>query len=59
MSDRIDPVELAQELAKIATSSTSDAATGRRLVQLVERLMQAAGLPPGKGEAETPGPRRT
>lgn len=47
MSDRIDIVELAREIAKIA-SKTDDAETGRLLMELVERLLKEAGLPPGR-----------
>jgi hypothetical protein len=45
MSHVIDLVELAHEIAGIA-STTTDPETGRRLLKLVEKLMQAAGLPP-------------
>jgi hypothetical protein len=45
MSDRIDVVELAREIAKIA-STTTDPETGRLLMELVERLLEQAGLPP-------------
>jgi len=41
----IDIVELAHDIATIA-SRTSDAETGRRLMAVVERMLQAAGLPP-------------
>jgi hypothetical protein len=44
MSDRIDVVELAHEIAKIA-STTTDPDTGRQLMKLVERLLGQAGLP--------------
>jgi len=46
MSNNIDLLELAHEIASIA-STTTDPETGRLLVGLVEKLMQAAGLPPG------------
>jgi hypothetical protein len=46
MSDKFDVVELARELAKIA-SATKDQETARRLMELVERLLNAAGLPSG------------
>jgi hypothetical protein len=45
MTKRIDVVELAHELSKIA-STTSDPATGRQLMEVVERILRAAGLPP-------------
>jgi hypothetical protein len=48
MADKIDIVKLARELAKIA-SSTSDPDTGRQLMEVVEMLMRAVGLPPGSG----------
>jgi len=41
----IDPLEVADELAEIA-STTTDAATGEKLVKLIERLLAANGLPP-------------
>ena len=44
MADEIDPVELACEIAGIA-SATGDPETGRRLVNLVDRLLTTAGLP--------------
>ncbi len=46
MPDKIDVAELAREIAKIA-STTSDPETGRRLMEIVEILMRAVGLPPG------------
>jgi hypothetical protein len=46
MHDAIDLVELAHEIATIA-STTTDPETGRRLLELVEKLMRVAGLPPG------------
>lgn len=46
MSDPLDVLELARELARLA-STTSDQETGRRLMELVERLLRTAGLPPG------------
>ncbi len=46
MADKIDVAELAREIAKIA-STTSDPETGRRLMEIVEILMRAVGLPPG------------
>jgi hypothetical protein len=48
MTVKIDGVELAHELAEIA-STTSDPNTGRQLMEIVERIMRAAGLPPGTG----------
>jgi hypothetical protein len=45
MSDKIDVLELAHEIAEIARR-TRDADTGRRLMDLVERLLRASGLPP-------------
>lgn len=49
MSDKFDVVELARELARIA-STTSDPETGRLLLELVDRLLRQAGLPPARGE---------
>jgi len=48
MTDTIDVVELAHELAEIA-STTSDPETGRQLMEVVERIMRVVGLPPGSG----------
>lgn len=45
MSGKIDVVELAHELTKIA-STTSDPDTGRQLMEVVERILRAMGLPP-------------
>jgi hypothetical protein len=45
MTDRIDPVELADELAEVARTTT-DAATGARLIKIVKRLLENAGLSP-------------
>ena len=46
---------LAHRLALIA-SATSDAETGRRLLEVVEELLQLAGLPAaGCGGGDTPG----
>ena len=55
MNDTIDAVELAHELAEIARTTT-DADTGRRLIEVVERLLVAAGLPldDGEGGGELP-----
>jgi hypothetical protein len=46
MSDRVDIVELAREIAKIA-SATTDSETAQLLLVVVERLLRAAGLPSG------------
>lgn len=46
MTYLIDVAELARDLAKIA-GATSDPETGRQLMEIVERLHQALGLPPG------------
>lgn len=48
MTDTIDVVELAHELAKIA-SETSDPEIGRQVMEVVERILRAAGLPPDRG----------
>jgi len=48
MTDKIDVVELAHALTRIA-STTSDPETGRQLMEVVERILSAAGLPPGNG----------
>jgi hypothetical protein len=53
MRDRIDIVELAGELAEIART-TRDAATGTRLMHVVDRLLGEAGLPPLVGGGEPP-----
>jgi hypothetical protein len=45
MTDRINIVELADELAEIARATT-DAAAGARLMKVVDRLLAEAGLPP-------------
>ena len=45
MTDGINVLELARELARIA-STTSDLETAQLLMELVERLLVAAGLPP-------------
>ena len=44
MSGRMDIVELAREIAKIA-SATKDEETARLLLGIVERLLRSAGLP--------------
>ena len=46
MSDPIDVLELARELAKLA-ATTRDQETGRQLMELVEKLLRATGLPAG------------
>ena len=55
MTNKMDPVELARELGEIARTTT-DPETGRRLAELVKRLLAAAGLPPDDepGGGETP-----
>ena len=45
MSGAEDFVDLARELASLA-STTSDPATARQLMKIVERLLGEAGLPP-------------
>jgi len=45
MTTSVDLMEVARELGEIAAAS-SDPETGRRLVNLVNRLLTAAGLPP-------------
>jgi hypothetical protein len=47
MSEKVDIVNLAHELAEIA-STTSDPETGRRLMEVVEKILRAAGLPSGR-----------
>ena len=44
MTNSIDPVALADEIAEIART-TNDRETGRRLLELVNKLLEAAGLP--------------
>ena len=54
MSEAIDPLALADELAEIART-TRDPLTGQRLMSLVRRLMEQAGLPPDEaGGGEPP-----
>ncbi len=54
MSGEEDFVELARELASLA-STTSDPVTARRLMDIVERLLGEAGLPPCEhGGGDTP-----
>ena len=45
MSAKIDNVELARALAEIARTTT-DQNTARLLLELIERLLREAGLPP-------------
>jgi hypothetical protein len=49
-TDKINIVELADELAEIART-TSDTATGVRLMKIVKRLLAEAGLRPPDHEA--------
>jgi hypothetical protein len=49
MTEKIDIVELAQELAESA-STTGDPATGRKLTGVVERILAALDLPAGCGD---------
>jgi hypothetical protein len=44
MCDELDPLELANAIAEIART-THDPETGMRLLQLVNQLLTAAGLP--------------
>jgi hypothetical protein len=55
MPNRIDPEQLAREIAEIART-TSDPETGRLLVRLIGRLLTAAGYPPldAEGGGEPP-----
>ena len=46
MAPYIDLVDLAGEITEIATATT-DAETARRLLELVDRLLTAAGFPGG------------
>lgn len=48
MTERVDLVELAREMAFIA-SMTNDPNAGRRLMELVDKLLREAGLPAGTG----------
>jgi hypothetical protein len=48
MTVSLDVVELAHELTRIA-SATTDPETGRQLMEVVERILCAAGLKPGTG----------
>jgi hypothetical protein len=45
MANNIDLEEFARTIAEIA-STTNDPDTARRLIELVERLLRDAGLPP-------------
>jgi hypothetical protein len=49
MSDKVDIVELAREIARIA-SKTSDPETGLLLIELVERLLRTVGMSPGSDQ---------
>jgi hypothetical protein len=51
MSGEMDLVELARALAAIA-SETKDAETGQQLLQLVDRLLTAAGLPAPRNKSD-------
>ena len=56
MSEEMDPLRLADELADIART-TRDPVTAQRLMSLVARLMEQAGLPPDEaGGGEPPNP---
>jgi hypothetical protein len=48
-----DILDLAEELAEIA-SETTDRKTGTRLMAVIESLLQEAGLPPGGGGGRPP-----
>jgi hypothetical protein len=48
MTDRTDLENVASEIAEIART-TKDLETGRRLMELVARLLTEAGLSPGGG----------
>jgi hypothetical protein len=48
MTDEIDAVELARELAEIARTTT-DPRTGELLIELINRLLGGAGLPSDDG----------
>jgi hypothetical protein len=45
MANKIDLEDLARAIAEIA-STTNDPDTARRLIELAERLLRDAGLPP-------------
>lgn len=50
MANPLDPIELARKIAGIA-SKTRDPDTGLELIELVDRLLTEAGLPPhGAGQ---------
>jgi len=58
METRIDVLELATEIAEIA-GTTTDRKAARRLLDLADRLLSEAGLPPLTGEGggdPPPGP---
>ena len=56
MASKSNPEELAHRLAAIA-SATNDAETGCRLLEIIEELLAAAGLPHvgGIGGGDVPG----
>lgn len=56
MAIKIELTDLARELGEIA-SATTDPETGRQLTELIERMLEAAGLPPDDdaGGGELPG----
>lgn len=57
MANVPDVVDLADELAEIARTTT-DPVTGARLMEVVKRLLEHAGLPPGEaGGGELPAPQ--
>ena len=45
MTIGLGPLDLAKELAKIA-SNTTDSDTGNKIMEVVQRLLEAAGLEP-------------
>jgi hypothetical protein len=49
MSDAINPIELARELAAIA-GTTTDPETARLLLEIVNRLLSGSGLPSADDE---------
>jgi hypothetical protein len=49
MTNQVDIVELAREIARIA-GKTTDPATGLLLMELVERLLRTVGMPPGSDQ---------
>jgi hypothetical protein len=48
MTDAIDPIDLAHQLARVASES-AEPRTASRLMEVVERLLTEAGLPPLSG----------